>query len=73
MRLLAAGMSDRWSSGVLLYEMLTGQRPFKGEQLAVVMLSILNDGVPEITQFQPDIALPLADLVHLCWLLQLSS
>lgn len=55
---------DIFSFGVVLYEMLTGDLPFKGENDQAVMFSILYDTPPSITERQPEMPLELEQIVE---------
>lgn len=53
--------SDIFSYGVVLYEMLTSQLPFKGEYESALIYSILNEEPEPVQKFVPNIS---SELLH---------
>jgi serine/threonine-protein kinase len=53
--------SDLWSLSVLMFRVLTGGLPFKGEQVGTVLAKILTDPIPRATSAAPGLPPALDD------------
>jgi serine/threonine-protein kinase len=59
----ATSRSDIYSLGVVLFEMLTGQPPFAGDNAVAVALRHVNEDIPAPSAINPNVRPELDDLV----------
>ena len=56
--------TDVWALGVVLYEMLAGKRPFRGDADAAVVYSILNTDPEPVTAVRREVPVALEDVAE---------
>lgn len=59
------GRSDLYSLGVMLFQMLAGVLPFRGDSMAELMYKIANEPAPDIRAIRHEVPARLADIVAL--------
>jgi eukaryotic-like serine/threonine-protein kinase len=58
--------TDLWALGVILYQLLTGRRPFVGSSVIAICASIAADVPPPLKTYRPEVPAPLDALVRRC-------
>lgn len=53
------GRSDLYSLGVMLYQLLAGVLPFRGESMAELMYKIANEPTPDVRKVRPELPVAL--------------
>ena len=58
------GRADLFSLGVVLYQLVCNELPFKGDSMATLMYSIVNDPAIDIKKVKPGISLTLRKFIN---------
>ncbi len=58
--------ADVWALGVVLFFMLTGERPYAGFNLAQILKSVLTSTHTRLDELRPDLPADVVELVHAC-------
>ncbi len=61
----ADGRSDLYSLGVMLFQLLTGALPHRGESMAELLNQIANEAAPDVRSLRPELPEALADVLTL--------
>ncbi|QWQ39449.1 Stk1 family PASTA domain-containing Ser/Thr kinase [Gemella sp. zg-570] len=60
---VATAQSDIYSLGILMFELLTGKIPFKGESAVAIALKHLQEDIPNIDKYRSDIPKSVKNII----------
>lgn len=55
---------DIYAMGIVLFEMLTGRLPYRGEDQKELALAHVREAVPRVSSYHPAVPLPLVNIVY---------
>jgi eukaryotic-like serine/threonine-protein kinase len=58
------GQSDLYSLGIVLFEMLTGEVPFQGENQVAVAMKHVRDTLPDVQRLRPEVSSAVAAVLE---------
>ncbi len=58
--------TDIFALGILYHEMLTGDRPFKGDSTMAIMSAVLKDEPESISSLRPEIPVEISRIIRRC-------